>query len=244
MTNHAADASLSKTARIAGLLFLLTFIFPTITWIFVSSKFIVEGNAVAAAHNIIEHERLFRFGIITELIRSGLATAFALTLYILLKSANRNLALLGLFLKMTEAVLLAVFALIQFIALLILNERFSLTVFEPLQIQALVGSFINQHFYISAVVMAFHGLNLMIFLYLLFDSKYVPRKLAGFGIISYALVFIYALILILAPDYAMILPVQIVCLAPSVLVELILGSWLLIKGISFQPRDKPALGSA
>jgi len=236
MTNHNADASLSKTARVAGLLFLCTFIFPTIIWIFVTSKFMVAGNAMAAANNIIANELLFRIGIIAELIKAALAIVFALTLYILLKSVGKNLALLALFLKMTEGILLAVVALWYFIALLILDQRASLSIFGPEQIQALVGSYINPYFYISAIVLVFHGLSSMVFLYLLFKSKYVPGKLAGFGIISYAFVFIYSLLLILVPKSSTMLIIQIICLAPSILTELILGSRLLIKGTGSETK--------
>jgi len=66
--------------------------------------------------------------------------------YIILKPVNINLALLALFLKLTEAFLLAIIALGHFIALLILNGRATLTVFQPEQVQALVGSFINLYF--------------------------------------------------------------------------------------------------
>jgi len=196
----------------------------------------VAGNAMAAANNIIANELLFRIGIIAELIKAALAIVFALTLYILLKSAGKNLALLALFLKMTEGILLAVVALWYFIALLILDQRASLSIFGPEQIQALVGSYINPYFYISAIVLVFHGLSSMVFLYLLFKSKYVPGKLAGFGIISYAFVFIYSLLLILVPKSSTMLIIQIICLAPSILTELILGSRLLIKGTGSETK--------
>ena len=231
MANPNAGTSLNKTARVAGLLFLLTFILPTISWIFVTSKFILPGNAVAAANNIMANELLFRIGIIAELIKSVLAIVFALTLYILLKSVNKNIALLALFLKLTEGILLAVIALGYFIALLVVGQQASSSEFGPEQIQALVGSFINSYFYMSAIVLVFHGLSSMIFLYLLFKSEYVPGKLAGFGSLSYALVFMYSLLLILGPNSATTLIAQVLCLAPSVLTELILGSWLLIKGV-------------
>ncbi len=244
MRNHNADASsLSRIARVAGFLFLFTFIFPTINFLLLS-KFMAAENAIATAKNILADELLFRIGIFNEIIISALAAVFGLTLYIILKSVNKNLALLALFFKLTEAILSAVIALGHFIALLILNERASLTVFEPEQIQALVGLFINLYFYVGAVGLVFHGLNSTVFLYLFFKSKYVPRKLAGFGILSYALVFIYALIMILAPDYATKIMIQTICLAPSILLELILGLWLLIKGMNVQPQDNPALESA
>jgi len=80
--------------------------------------------------------------------------------------------------------------------------------------------------------MVFHGLNLMIFLYLLCKSKYVPVILSRFGIFSYALIFIFALIIILAPDYTTKLIIQIIFLAPSILSEIIIGLWLLLKGVN------------
>ncbi len=231
MANHTADASLSRIARIAGLLFLFSLIVPLLNWIFVLSKFIVAENAIDTAHTILANELLFRIGIINDLITSAVVVVLALALYIILKSVNKNLALLALFLKLTEAILLAVIALGSFIALLILNGQASLTVFEPEQIQALVGLFLNARMSVSAIPMVFLGLNLMVFLYLLFKSKYVPRILAGFGILSYALIFIYALITILSPNYATIMIIQIISWAPSCLFEVIIGVWLLFKGV-------------
>ncbi len=243
MRDQGADASLSRITRVAGFLFLLTFIFPTINFLLLS-KFMVPENAVATASNIMTDELLFRIGIFNELVISALAVVFGLTLYTILRSVKKDLALLALFFKLMEAILLAVVALGHFIALLVLNERASLTAFGPEQIQALVGSFINLYFYVGAIGLVFHGLNSTIFLYLFFKSKYVPRKLAGFGVLSYAFVFLYAGIMILAPDNAAKIMVQTICLAPSILLELLLGLWLLIKGLNVQTQDDPAPGSA
>ncbi len=224
MTSQMKDFSLRKAARVAGLMFLLSLMVPLLNWTFVHSKFIAAENAVATARNILTSEFLFRIGIINDLITSTVAVVLSLALYIILKSVNKNLALLALFLKLTEAILVAVIALGNLIALLFLKGQASLTVFEPEQIQALVGLFINVRMSIFAIPMVFVGLNLMVFLYLLFKSKYVPRILAGFGILSYALGFIYALITILSPNYATIMILQIICWAPSCFFEVIIGS--------------------
>ncbi len=243
MNYHSANPSLNSIARVAGLLFLCTFILPTINFLLLS-KFMATGNAIATAGNIMADELLFRIGIVSELIISVLAAVFGLTLYIILKPVNKNLALLAFCFKMTEAILLAVIALGHFIALLMLNERAALTVFAPDQIQALVGLFVNLYFYVGAVGLVFHGLNSTIFLYLFFKSRYVPRNLTGFGILSYVLVLIYALIMILAPGYAAKMMIQTICFTPSILLELILGLWLLVKGLNAQQSDNPSFGSA
>jgi hypothetical protein len=242
MTNRAADASLGKTGRVAGFMFLLSLMVPLLNWIFVLSKFIVAENAVETARNILANEFLFRIGIINDLITSAVVAILALALYIILKSWNKNLALLALFLKLTEAILLAVIALGDFIALLILNGKASSTAFGQEQVQTLVGLFLNARISVSAIPMVFLGLNLMIFLYLLFKSKYVPSILTGFGILSYALIFIYALLTILSPNYAAMMIIQIICWAPSCFFEIIIGLWLLIKGIKVG-RDNHALES-
>ena len=50
--------------------------------------------------------------------------------------------------------------------------------------------------------------------------------------------------MVLSPEYANILLLQIISWGPSILFELIIGFWLLIKGINVQPQDNPALESA
>lgn len=230
MTDRDAQTPSSSLARTAGILFLLTFVLPTISWLFISSRFVVAGDAAAAAARILSGEFLFRVGIIADLVRAALALAFGLVLYILLKPAGRQLALFALLLKLTEAALVAVLTLGQYIVLLMLTGRDSAAAFGPEQSQALAGSFVNVTFEANALVMLFHAANLMLFLYLLFRSAFVPRLLAGFGVFAYALVFLYGLLAVLAPPCAAAMAVQVVCLAPSVFLELSLGTWLLAKG--------------
>jgi hypothetical protein len=234
MTNHTTVTSLNKTAKVAGAMFLLSLLVPMLNWTFVVSKFIVPDNAIATAKNIVANDLLFRIGITNQLITSVIAIVLSLALFMMLKHVSKNLALLALFLKLTEAILIAVIALSDFIALLILNGQASMKVFEPNQLPALIGLFLNEHMSLSAVPMVFLGLNLMVFLYLLLKSQYVPKILAGFGILSYTLIFIYAVITILWPSLASIILIQIVCWAPSCCFELVIGLWLLIKGIKVQ----------
>lgn len=78
--------------------------------------------------------------------------------------------------------------------------------------------------------MVFLGLDMMVFSYLFFKSKYIPRILANFGILSFALIFIHALMFMLTPKYATMPINQIVFWVPSGLFEITIGIWLLSKG--------------
>lgn len=72
---------------------------------------------------------------------------------------------------------------------------------------------------------------MMLFSYLFLKSKYIPFWLAGFGILSFMLVFIHALLFIISPEHAVNPIYQIIFWAPSGLFEIIIGIWLLTKGL-------------
>lgn len=230
----ASDKSIFRIARFAGVMFLLSLLVPILNWMFILSKFISVDNSIDTARNILANEFLFRLSIINELITTIIIVILALSLYVILKPVNKNLALLALFLKLIEAILWGVLALGHFIALLILKDHASLAIFKPEEAQALVGSFLNLHISITAIPGLFAGLNLMIFSYLLFKSKYVPGLLAAFGVLSYVLVFIYDSLTILSPNYTTVMIIQIICCAPICLFQLIVGIWLLFRGIKVQ----------
>ena len=231
MTNSIIDASQRKVVKVAGFMFLFAFIVPTLNWAFALSRLVVAENITATAKNILANELLFRIGITIELIMSVGLIVLGLTLYILLKSVNRNLALLALFLKLTEAAVAAVIVLITFIALQVLNGYAYVTVLTPEQLQLPVGLLLNSHTALYSIPMVFLGLDMTIFSYLFFKSKYIPGILASFGIFSFILIFIHALMFIIAPEYAMLPINQIIFWAPSGLFEIIIGIWLLSKGL-------------
>jgi len=237
MTNNIAETSQHYAAKVAGVMFLFSFIVPALNWTFVQSKFIVAENVITTANNIMANELLFRIGITIELIMSVGLVVLALTLYIILKPVNKNLALLALFLKLVEATIVSAIVLVSFIALQILNGEVYLTGFTPEQLQAPVGILLNKHTVLYSIPMVFLGLDMMVFSYLFCKSKYIPKTLACFGIISFALIFIHSLIYILAPEYAAMPINQAIFWAPSGLFEIIIGIWLLVKGLKVNQGD-------
>jgi len=233
-TISVVEASQHKAARVAGFMFLFGFIVPTLSWAFVLSKFNVAENVIATANNIMADQLLFRIGITVELIMSVGLIVLALALYRILKPVNKNFALLALLLKSVEATTVAAIVLISFISLQVLDGEAYLTAFTPEQLKAPAGFLLNKHTAIYSIPMVFLGLDMMVFSYLFFKSKYIPGILAGFGILSFALIFIHALMYILAPEYAALLINQVIFYAPSGLFEIVIGVWLLLKGLKVQ----------
>ena len=182
------DQKIKNMARVAGFMFLFSLLVPLLNWTFGLSSLIVVEDAHATANKIIANELQFRIGISIELIMSVGLIVLAVALYSILKTVNRNLALLALLLKVAEAILVAVMVVVLFIALQMLNGAASLTGLTPEQLQAPVGFLLNKHTVLYSILMVFLGLDMMIFSYLFFKSKYIPRLLAGFGIFSFALI--------------------------------------------------------
>jgi len=237
ITNSIIDITQRKAVKIAGFMFLFSFIVPTLNWVFVLSKFVVAENVIATANNIMSNELLFRIGITIELIMALGLIVLAMALYSILKTVNRNLALLAILLKLAEAIIATIIVLVSFIALQISNAEAYLTVFSPEQLRAPVGFLLNKHTVLFSIPMIFLGIDMTIFSYLFFKSKYIPGIIAGFGILSFVLIFIHALMYILAPQYAAMPINQIIFWVPSGLFEIIIGIWLLVKGIK-KPNPK------
>ena len=233
--NQINDAAAQRRlAKVAGFMFLFSLIVPLLNWTFVLSKFVVAGNSIATGNNIMANEFQFRLGITIELFMAVGLIVLALALYAILKPINRNLALFALLLKSVEATLVASIVLVSLIALQVLSGDTYLATLPPEQLQASVGFLFNQHTALYAIPMVFLGLDMMMFSYLFLISKYIPRIMANFGILSFALIFIHALMFMLAPRYATMPISQIIFYVPSGLFEITIGVWLLTKGIKIE----------
>ena len=81
-----------RTARIAGLLYLVNAITGFFSIVYVPSRLIVYGDAAATAANILASERLFRIGIVSELICAVEFLFLVWVLYRLLGGVNKTQA--------------------------------------------------------------------------------------------------------------------------------------------------------
>jgi len=179
------------------------------------------------------NELRFRISIASEIIMYAIVVLLSHALYVILKTVNKNLALLALLWRIGEAVIGAgVAVLTGFIPLLLLKGK---AAFEQDQLQALVGLFLQVRNAGLDVVLIFIGIGGTVFCYLFFTSKYVPRILAIWGMITYLSMLTLALTSILSPN----LPesVKMIFYAPGGLFEVIIGLWLLIKGINFEKKE-------
>ena len=84
-------SSVSRNARIAGLLY-LTLLTAPLRLIYIPNKLIVSANVTATASNIVAHETIFRLGILSELFTATMSIFLTLALYRLFKDVDQFLA--------------------------------------------------------------------------------------------------------------------------------------------------------
>ena len=84
--------SLKKTARLAGLLYLIWILTAIYDLMYVQPQTIVTGDAVATANKILANEFIFRTGIINGIFSSTVWLLIGLTLYRLFKQVNEHQA--------------------------------------------------------------------------------------------------------------------------------------------------------
>ena len=232
-TVSIGDKSLLIYARVAGLAYVVVIMLGIFSVSFIDSNILVPGDDAATVDNIMNNELRFRISIASEIIMYAFVVLLAHALYVILKTVNRNLALLALLWRIGEAVIGAgVAVLTGFIPLLLLNGE---TTFKQDHLQALVGLFLQLRNAGLDVVLIFIGMGGTVFCYLFFKSKYVPRILAVWGMITYLSMLTLALVSILSPS----LPesVKMIFYAPGGLFEVIIGLWLLIKGVKVENKE-------
>src|SRR5215813_8018954 len=185
--------TLKKTARLAGLLYLLLALAAIYGYFYVSPKIMVSGDIVATARNMVAHESLFRSTIASDVITNVLFVAVVLLLYRLLRQVNESLAKL-----MVGLVVVA-------IPVSLLGGALNLTAFaifksDPGSFQSSQVQFaetlMKLRNYSNQMITIFWGLWLLPLGVLVYRSVFIPRVFGilliinGFGYIVTSLTFI------------------------------------------------------
>jgi hypothetical protein len=228
MTLSAIDESQRKAARVVGFTFLFAMVIVVLANYGINFRLVVPGNAVDTARNIMAHETLFRLNIACNLIYVVNVLVLLSALYVLLKPVNRNLALVAAFCRLVYALMWGVTALNMLGALRLLGDTAYLSVFEGNQLQTLARLHISiDAYYIG---LPFWGLASTVCSFLWFKSRYIPRALATFGMISSAWCVICGFAFIVFPHFETMVNAYWFDM-PLVIFEMALGFWLLLKGL-------------
>jgi len=168
--------SLSKNARVAGFLYILSSLFGIARLIYIPSTLLVPGNAAATTSNIASHELLFRFSIVSYLLCSAIWIFVTLALYRLLKGVDQPLARLMVVITVVITPIFFVNAAND-LAVLLFATPSSVSVLDHVQREAFAMLFVNLHHQLDLSGEFLWILFHIPFGLLVYKSRFLPRIL-------------------------------------------------------------------
>ncbi|MBC8509269.1 MAG: DUF4386 domain-containing protein [Anaerolineales bacterium] len=214
-----------NTPRLIGAAFLLQAVASAIVGLGLIEPLRVSGDIVATMTNFANNAILVRVGILVEMVTVTALVILSVMLYLALREQNRKVAFVALGLRLTEVALLAVSRILTF-AFLSTSQAFAVEG-NPAYLQTIGKILFETQNTAYSLNMIFFTLGGTIFYVLLFQSRFVPRWLATFGLIAAPLAFIGELITLMGFD------VPLWVFIPNLPFELTIGLWLLIKGAKY-----------
>ena len=226
----------SRLARMTGILYFLVILTGVSSEILVHN-FFVPGDIAATVNRIMAHEAIFRLAFVISLTRYAILILLVLALYKLLRSVDKDLALVMVAFALVGISIGMVSLLFQFAAPLMLNSSGYSTLFTTDKWHAQVQFFIDMQVWGDRASQIL-SVWLLPLGFLIYRSGFVPKifgilmVIAGLGYLADFLIFF-----LLAS-----LNLQVAALA--FLGELPFPFWLLIKGVNVEQWKSRALEAA
>jgi hypothetical protein len=221
------SASRRRTARIAGIWFLVTFVsiaaLPLYDSILNDTRFIVSGGGDTSV----------QLGVVAEILTAIAGIATAVTLFPILRRQSEGLALGYVALRIVESTLITV-GIVSLLAIVTLRDDLAGGGTDGASLILSGQSLVALHdatFLLGPAFCAAIGNGIMLG-YLMFRSGLVPRRFAQFGMCAGSLALLTA-VLVLFGAYEQVSGTSAVLTLPEAVWELSLGIYLIVRG--FRP---------
>ena len=228
--------SIQKTARFAGLLYLLITVAAIVAHVYMPSQLIVPGDAATTVENIRNSQSFFRLGGVgSELIILLSEVILSIVLYVIFKSVSKSLSLLATVSRLIMTTVHGMNLINYFFVITLLGGTGYFSAFSAEQIQSLTMLFLEAHSFGFTIGIAFLVIHVLLLGYLILKSGYIPKV---FGVLFLAAGVGYlfdSFALLLSPSYTT--TPGIIGLVISIS-EIAFPVWLLIKGVKKDVWEK------
>jgi hypothetical protein len=240
MIERSTEATQRTAARIAGCTLLLLMA-SGFLGMFVGGNQIIDGDAAATAHNMLVHERAFRWGLLCEVVMLNCDVVLALALYALLKPVNRTLSLLGSFWRIANAGVLGVGVAACLVALDLFSNPNYMSLLDGGQLRPVALILFDLHDRLSLMGLMFFCLGAGVHSWLLYRSRYIPRIISGLYLFACTEMLLCCFIFLIFPKTRDVLDPAFV--VPDALAELSAALWLALKGVKLTTDARQILSS-
>lgn len=236
MNIPTSDNTLQRYARVAGIFYLLILVIYMAGLTLNTS--LHGGSFEASAQSISASEVLYRTSLSLMLLGSVLTIPLAGALYAFLKVVDPNLAMFAVLFRTCEALLGGVTKIALFTRLGIYTGTVAVFSLEQQSaLSSLIRVAYQTGFNISVLFFSFGSI---LFFYLLFTSRFIPRALSAIGLFASVSVTAVSLTNLIHPD----LLSGNLWWTPMFIAEIGTGLWLIVKGIDLDYWRHQTGGSA
>jgi len=218
-------------ARLAGFLYLFTYIVPMTGWA-ITGRYEVAGDFMETAHRVMASELFYRVGLCCLVFNWLLCIFLAMGLYAALKPVESTLALFGLLFRLAENILATTFALLDFVAVKAYTGAEISAAFAPKQLSAFLTLLAEADAVQFNMSMVLLGIGSAFFFYLFFKSGCIPKALSILGLCAAPIFSAVSFAFLLWPQYSTMLRIG---WYPMALAEISIGLCLMIKGVKPLP---------
>jgi hypothetical protein len=225
--------------RLLGAAFLFVWVVSTLSSKLLESAIGFEfgsGSISEILVNISDNLALMRVSILVELVNGIGTIVVAVLLYVILHKQNKIISLLALGWWLACVIVLAV-SKIGSSALIPLSLEFVEAGAPASSFYQTLGDFLHYGFDRTGydIHFLFFSLGGILWYYLFYRSRVIPRVLSVWGLTSMSLMLIYSLVFFIAGDRSLM-----ILLAIHYPFELLLGLWLMVKGINSSAIGSPS----
>ena len=213
----------NKTSKVLGIAFLLQFITSFTSSAILKQAWFVPGNISETMLKIANNPWLMRTTILLDILTALGVTFLGVILFITLRKQNEKMALVALGFYILEAALLAV-SKIEAFSLLRISQEYAIAASPTLQMMGQMAYEFMDYAGNTLHMLVFCPGGIL-FYYLLNKSGIIPRVLSLWGLITIFPMLIGTLTQIFGYTIPFIFYV------PYVPFELVIGAWILVKGI-------------
>jgi hypothetical protein len=175
------------TARMAGILSLMTIAGGIFAQGFVSDRLISYSDAAVTANNILANRPLFEISFTVYLIEMACQIASVALFYILLSPVSRNIALVAAFIDLSGSIIKTMSRLFYIVPLFVLSSGApALSAFNAGQLRALALLLLKINDRGAGLALGFFGVSGVLSGYLIFKSGFLPRALGILAMIGSA----------------------------------------------------------
>lgn len=215
--------------RLAGVLYLLVIATGMFSELAVRQALRIPGDAQGTANLIMQHERLYRWGVIADLINFVLGIPILVILYRFFRLSYPIVATTAFSFAMVQTGVNAINMIFQLLPLNLLSGDAYLQSFSSDQLPALSVVSLQLQAQGYGIGLFFFGVYCLLVGYMLLAGRYVPAILGYLYMLAGMLYIANTLIMFLDLDFHN--PWFVWMMVPIFFAELGLALWLLFKGL-------------